>query len=85
MRGVILLEHVKSMLKDFRESAGLSQDELAEAIGVNRKTIIALESEAGADPKVSTVRRILAYLKISFEDLFPEGPNSNGYRDCEVR
>ena len=20
-----------------------------------------------------------------FEDLFPEGPNSNGYRDCEVR
>ncbi len=62
------------MLKDFRESAGLSQDELAEAIGVNRKTIIALESEDGADPKVSTVRRILAYLKISFEDLFPEKP-----------
>ena len=73
------------MLKDFRESAGLSQDELAETIGVNRKIIIALESEAGADSKVSTVRRIRAYLKISFEDLFPEDPNSNGYRDCEVR
>lgn len=68
------MEHIRSDLKQIRESAGLSQDELAEAIGVNRKTIIALESEAGADPKVSTVRRILAYLKISFEELFPEEP-----------
>lgn len=68
------MEHIRSDLKQIRESAGLSQDELAEAIGVNRKTIIALESEAGDDPKVSTVRRILAYLKISFEELFPEEP-----------
>lgn len=65
------MEHVQSNLKTIRESAGLSQDELAEAIGVNRKTIIAIESESGADPKISTVRRILAYLKISFEELYP--------------
>lgn len=36
------MEHVKSMLKDFRESAGLSQDELAEAIGVNRRLLLHL-------------------------------------------
>ena len=65
------LEHVKSSLRFIRESAGLSQDELAEAIAVNRKTIIAIESESGADPKISTVRRILSYLKISFEELYP--------------
>lgn len=65
------MEHVKSSLRFIRESAGLSQDELAEAIGVNRKTIIAIESESGADPKISTVRWILEYLKISFEELYP--------------
>ena len=65
------MEHVKSHQKCIRESASLSQDELAEAIGVNRKIIIAIESESGADPKISTVRRILAYQKISFEELYP--------------
>lgn len=68
---MIRLEHVKSNLKCIRESAGLSQDELAEAIGVNRKTIIAIESSDGADPKISTVRRIMKYLNISFEELYP--------------
>lgn len=65
------MEHIKSELKNIRESAGLSQDQLANAIGVNRKTIISIESEGGADPKVSTVKRIMAYLEISFEDLYP--------------
>ena len=61
------MEHIRSELKTIRESAGLSQDELADAIGVNRKTIISIESDNGADPKLSTIRRIMAYLKISFE------------------
>ena len=61
------MEHIRSELKTIRESAGLSQDELADAIGVNRKTIISIESDNGADPKLSTIRRIMAYLKIPFE------------------
>ena len=68
---MITLEHIRSELKTYRESAGISQDQLAEAIGVNRKTIISIESEDGADPKLSTIRRIMAYLQISFEDLYP--------------
>ena len=75
--GVITLEHIRSELKTYRESAGLSQDQLAEAIGVNRKTIISIESEDGADPKLSTIRRIMAYLQISFEDLYP--PEEDDY------
>ena len=75
------MEHIRSELKAIRESAGLSQDELADAIGVNRKTIISIESDNGADPKLSTIRRIMAYLKISFEDLYPE--NSDKSRDSE--
>lgn len=75
------MEHIRSELKAIRESAGLSQDELADAIGVNRKTIISIESDNGADPKLSTIRRIMAYLKISFEDLYPE--NLDKSRDSE--
>ena len=75
------MEHIRSELKTIRESAGLSQDELADAIGVNRKTIISIESDNGADPKLSTIRRIMAYLKISFEDLYPE--NLDKSRDSE--
>lgn len=75
------MEHIRSELKTIRESAGLSQDELADVIGVNRKTIISIESDNGADPKLSTIRRIMAYLKISFEDLYPE--NSDKSRDSE--
>lgn len=70
------MEHIKSELKNIRESAGISQDELADAIGVNRKTIINIESENGADPKLSTIRRIMAYLKISFEELYPSKPEN---------
>ena len=75
------MEHIRSELKAIRESAGLSQDELADAIGVNRKTIISIESDNGADPKLSTIRRIMAYLKSSFEDLYPE--NLDKSRDSE--
>ena len=75
------MEHIRSELKAIRESAGLSQDELADAIGVNRKTIISIEYDNGADPKLSTIRRIMAYLKISFEDLYPE--NLDKSRDSE--
>ena len=75
------MEHIRSELKAIRESAGLSQDELADAIGVNRKTIISIESDNGADPKLSTIRRIMAYLKISFEDLYPENLDKSRYSE----
>ncbi len=64
------MEHYQSNLKEIREAAGISQEQLALAVGLNKKTIIAMESEDGADPKVSTVRRLLAYLQISFEELY---------------
>ncbi len=76
------MEHAKSSLKRIREKAGLSQDELADAIGVNRKTIISIESNHGADPRISTVRRLIAYFKISFEELYPSNPEYT--RDTEI-
>ncbi|MCR5195960.1 MAG: helix-turn-helix domain-containing protein [Pseudobutyrivibrio sp.] len=64
------MEHYKSNLRDIREAAGISQEQLANEVGLNKKTIIAMESAEGADPKVSTVKRLLAYLQVDFEDLY---------------
>ncbi|PHU41076.1 DNA-binding protein [Pseudobutyrivibrio ruminis] len=64
------MEHYKSNLRDIREAAGISQEQLASEVGLNKKTIIAMESDEGADPKVSTVKRIMAYLQVNFEDLY---------------
>ena len=64
------MEHYKSNLREIREAMGISQEQLANEVGLNKKTIIAMESLEGADPKVSTVRRLLAYLQVSFEDLY---------------
>ena len=64
------MEHYQSNLRALREAAGLSQEQLASEFGLNKKTIIAMESDEGADPKISTVRRLLAYLQISFEELY---------------
>ena len=69
-REVDAMEHYKSNLKKIREQVGISQEQLAINVGLNKKTIIAMESESGADPKVSTVRRVLLYLGVTFEELY---------------
>lgn len=70
------MEHVRSELKQYRQERGLSQTQLADILGVNRQTIITMESDNGGDPRTSTVRRILAYFEITFEELFPEDDDS---------
>ena len=64
------MEHYQSNLRALREAAGISPEQLDSEVGLNKKTIITMESEEGADPKISTVRRLLAYLQISFEELY---------------
>ena len=39
------MEKFKSTLRELRIEAGLTQDELADAIGVGRRTIITIENE----------------------------------------
>ena len=67
------MEKFKSTLRELRIEAGLTQDELADAIGVGRRTIITIENEEGANPSVGTVKRLLRYFEITFEELYPPG------------
>lgn len=66
-----LLEKYKSNLKDLRLDAGLTIEELADVTGLGKRTIIAIENDAGANPSIETVKRLLAYFQIPFEELYP--------------
>lgn len=66
-----LLEKYKSNLKDLRLDAGLTIEELADVTGLGKRTIIAIENDAGANPSIETVKHLLAYFQIPFEELYP--------------
>ncbi len=41
------MEHYKSNPREIRERIGISQDQLASATGISRRTIISMESDEG--------------------------------------
>lgn len=61
----------KSKLKEIRLQAGLTMDQVVDATGISKRTIITIENEEGANPSVDTVKRLLKYFEISFEELYP--------------
>lgn len=52
-----------------REDEGLSQGELAEAVGVTRQTINAIERDR-YDPSLELAFKLTAYFDVSIEELF---------------
>ena len=59
-------------VREYREQAGITQNELSEQTGICRKTIALLEQPEGSNPKIGTLLRIAAYFKISVENLIGE-------------
>ena len=66
------MEKFKSTLRELRIEAGLTQDELADAIGVGRRTIITIENEEGANPSVGTVKRCIETAKVRCRGMISE-------------
>lgn len=60
---------VHNRVREFRANLGLTQDELAELVGVARQSIISIEKGRFL-PTVETALRISAALKAPVEDLF---------------
>ena len=61
-------------LKAFRDKAGLSQQKLADALGVSRQTIISIE-KGRYDPSLPLAFQLAAEFECLIEDLFiPELP-----------
>lgn len=69
-----VLEHVADNLKRLRQTSGLSQQALAEASGVSRRMLVAIES-GDANVSLNTLDRLAEALGVKFADLLqtPEG------------
>lgn len=57
-------------IKEKREAAGLSQEELSRMSGISRVQISNLETGATKDAKISTIKKLAVALGCSVEALF---------------
>lgn len=62
-------DDVLNRLAEWRSNAGLSQQELADAIGVSRKTISTIERRKFT-PSVQIALKLARYFGCSVDDLF---------------
>jgi putative transcriptional regulator len=60
---------VKNRVKEFRKNKSLTQEELADLIGISRQAIIAIEKEK-FDPSLTTAFNMANLFKVSIEELF---------------
>ena len=60
---------MKTKLKVFRAMKNITQEELAQEIGVTRQTIIAIEKE-DYNPSLELAFKIALYFEVSIEDVF---------------
>lgn len=60
---------MNNRISERREEEGLSQGELAEAVGVTRQTINAIERER-YDPSLELAFELAAHFQCRIEDLF---------------
>jgi len=69
----MLAHAMRNNVRDRREAAGLSQGGLAEAVGVSRQTINAIERDR-YDPSLELAFGLADFFDCRVEDLFdPEG------------
>jgi transcriptional regulator with XRE-family HTH domain len=59
-----LVKHLGSMLKFYREQAGLSQNKLSKISGVSISTINEIENLLVSDVRLSTISTLASYLNV---------------------
>jgi transcriptional regulator with XRE-family HTH domain len=71
------LDHIGPIIREHRTAAGLSQEELADRIGVTRQTVSRLERDS-TDTTIGTLTRALRELDIQtyIAEAEPSGPTS---------
>ena len=60
---------MRNILRKLREERGLTQEELAKALGVTRQTIIAIE-KGKYDPSLRLAFKIARFFGVKIEDIF---------------
>lgn len=62
-------DHVDNRVHDLRTRASVTQENLAEGVGVSRQTIIAIE-KGNYTPSVLLALKIARYFKVRVDDIF---------------
>lgn len=60
---------MKNIIRDLRESRGLTQADLAQSVDVSRQTILAIELDK-YDPTLALAFRLASFFDILVDDLF---------------
>jgi putative transcriptional regulator len=60
---------ISNSIKIYREKFGITQEQLATAVGVSRQTIIAIE-KGNYEPSLGLAFKLAKFFKIRIEDLF---------------
>ncbi len=60
---------MKNRIKELRKTLGCRQEDLAEAVGVSRQTIIAIENDK-YNPSLELAMRLARYLGRAVEEIF---------------
>ena len=68
---------VAEKLRHYREASALSQQQVADALGINRTTYTKYET-GDSHPKLKTLVEIAAILNVPAESLLPERPDNKG-------
>jgi len=64
---------VHNRIRDLRQAAGLSQQQLADRVGVTRQTINAIEQEKYS-PTLELAFRLAREFEVGFEEVFQFSP-----------
>lgn len=70
-------------LKKIREEKGISQKELAEAVGIKPNTYNTYE-KIGAEPKIDDLKKIAIYLNTSLDELCGMPPEQQDIADKKL-
>lgn len=74
------MKHFVSNLKHLRKEQDLTQQQLAEKLGVNRSVIGAYEEER-AEPKLNTLLHMCRFFKVSMDELITKNISGNRSKD----
>lgn len=67
--GKNMTENIKNTVYTLRTKKGLTQEDLAERVGVTRQTVISIE-KGNYTPSVLLALKIAVFFKVSVEDMF---------------
>ena len=65
------VDHVKNRLEELRKQRGIRQEDLAQALGVSRQTVISLE-KGKYNPSLALAFRLARYFALPIEAIFDD-------------